>query len=152
MYTLDVHWQCTLCIHCSGSSVAVCQCVISVLQCILAVYFQYTLNTLEFDLGFWLIKNSAKTHARSCQAWIFSRHLFSQVTSSQLAHHWLVSFLPSFLAKLLRRLNTHNSQFYSGHFCSFKRKASIGFSAHCSAFNVRLCLWDIDRPTDLGND
>ena len=33
--------------------VSVCQCVISVPQCILPVYVQYTLNTLEFDLGIW---------------------------------------------------------------------------------------------------
>ncbi len=31
--------------------VSVCQCVISVPQCTLPVYVQYTLNTLEFDLG-----------------------------------------------------------------------------------------------------
>ncbi len=53
VYTLDVHWQCTLCIHCSGPSVAPVSSAISVPQCILAVYVQYTLdlNTLEFDLG-----------------------------------------------------------------------------------------------------
>ncbi len=47
---LDVHWQCTLCIHCSGPSVAPVQLYTGLLS-ILPVNVQYTLNTLEFDLG-----------------------------------------------------------------------------------------------------
>ncbi len=78
--------------------VSVCQCAISVPQCILPVYVQYTLNTLEFDLGIY--------HLPHIPAMSYSKKLFNCFNTNLLLEIIITSSMIMFITTLFSCLSS----------------------------------------------